>query len=964
MSISKRIFAVLLTVLLVVSMVPVFAVSAEATEIAIAAWGDGWENWSGGPHGRDTELLVKVTDTSFDRYGFVQTYKTDEGWTCDFELTITGLTDPTETKTIHCVPGSTYNFGETWSGDGIFRFETCNAKGANQFVPVKDHWYAVELTISADGAAIYHAQYGGVDGDSYTGYKCPMEPIVYGDQYLKQYGTGFENWENGTYNPTTELLPMIIDTTGDFYATVWNYYDSEAKTWSDDIDFTVTLTNLDDETDTKTFTAAPNSVASVGDNYIFRFEICEDPINYIPALGADYKVEMTITADGSVLFSGSNADFNCGVIPYVKGEPTMESPYPQTASITEYNAMANDWEAQWADTPTLIFTVSDLQYNDADKITAAKANYEFDLIFHGNNGSTGRATGTANSFYKWSSSSTLVRFETAPNGFTPADGVKYDIEGTITDLTTGTLMYTFASTGYVFANGVEANPIGTEFTNLGSDPVFDVPTKTLTLDFYEDFAWGVEEGDEWRIIVNGTPYMVEVVPQDEDGYVASFTFPAGVAFNVGDAYTFYVETTTGDYAGQYYVPVTLTIPGTPEVKTITLGEYGGGWENWTNADATYGIITQALITLGEVEDNATTGEALWANRADFTWELVITDGTDTWTTVCAPWSFYGGGLNICRFATVEMGTPAFIPQIYTYYDVTLNLYKNGSLRYTGTVEGTYCGMVPVDQGEPCYDMPVVYPAELTVEPYTNEFTSDWEVYDGQNVLLLNIASKYLNYDEIKGAGWTFAVDFNGDTHYYTPAESAFYNFGTVDGQSKMLVRIPTGTDFVPVSGEYYDVTLAIYPANDSDYNEAHPYYFGSVSEINCDTVVKYKITWVVGTETFVVYVDEGEVPAFDGTPTIPDDDEFTYTFTGWDVTPKWAYEDATYTAQFTATPKAQFEVGDVNGDGSLSISDVSGLLNYLATGTTTGLVIDCLDVNGDGSVSISDVSTLLNMLAQ
>ena len=51
--------------------------------------------------------------------------------------------------------------------------------------------------------------------------------------------------------------------------------------------------------------------------------------------------------------------------------------------------------------------------------------------------------------------------------------------------------------------------------------------------------------------------------------------------------------------------------------------------------------------------------------------------------------------------------------------------------------------------------------------------------------------------------------------------------------------------------------------------------------------------------------------------------------------------------------------GDVNGDGKIAISDVTGIINELLSGDE--LPAYC-DVNGDGKVSIGDVTALINML--
>ena len=60
---------------------------------------------------------------------------------------------------------------------------------------------------------------------------------------------------------------------------------------------------------------------------------------------------------------------------------------------------------------------------------------------------------------------------------------------------------------------------------------------------------------------------------------------------------------------------------------------------------------------------------------------------------------------------------------------------------------------------------------------------------------------------------------------------------------------------------------------------------------------------------------------------------------------------------FTEKPSAQR--GDVNGDGSVNIADVTTLIDYLLSGTTPPASADC---NQDNSVNIADVTTLIDYL--
>jgi len=54
-----------------------------------------------------------------------------------------------------------------------------------------------------------------------------------------------------------------------------------------------------------------------------------------------------------------------------------------------------------------------------------------------------------------------------------------------------------------------------------------------------------------------------------------------------------------------------------------------------------------------------------------------------------------------------------------------------------------------------------------------------------------------------------------------------------------------------------------------------------------------------------------------------------------------------------------YEIGDVNHDETVNISDVIILINDILLTTSEGCPI-CSDLNGDGSVNISDVMMLIN----
>ena len=56
------------------------------------------------------------------------------------------------------------------------------------------------------------------------------------------------------------------------------------------------------------------------------------------------------------------------------------------------------------------------------------------------------------------------------------------------------------------------------------------------------------------------------------------------------------------------------------------------------------------------------------------------------------------------------------------------------------------------------------------------------------------------------------------------------------------------------------------------------------------------------------------------------------------------------------------ELGDVDGDGFVGISDVTALIDYLLTGSESDINAINGDIDQDGSVTISDVTELIDML--
>ena len=52
----------------------------------------------------------------------------------------------------------------------------------------------------------------------------------------------------------------------------------------------------------------------------------------------------------------------------------------------------------------------------------------------------------------------------------------------------------------------------------------------------------------------------------------------------------------------------------------------------------------------------------------------------------------------------------------------------------------------------------------------------------------------------------------------------------------------------------------------------------------------------------------------------------------------------------------------MNGDGTISIRDVTALIDYLLGAESGSLNVDNADVNGDGHITIADATALIDIL--
>lgn len=133
--------------------------------IKIASWWNiGWENWKNSPNNPNgagaepgvTQMLVEIADADGAAIDI-------DPATTTWKVTISANG---ESKTIEMDPATRD------VGNKLYRFETCMGEGENQFVPVKDTDYTVQITVyGEDGAELYKSE-------ATSGFVCKMDPVV------------------------------------------------------------------------------------------------------------------------------------------------------------------------------------------------------------------------------------------------------------------------------------------------------------------------------------------------------------------------------------------------------------------------------------------------------------------------------------------------------------------------------------------------------------------------------------------------------------------------------------------------------------------------------------------------------------------------------------------------------------------------------------------------------------------
>ncbi len=231
---------------------------------------------------------------------------------------------------------------------------------------------------------------------------------------------------------------------------------------------------------------------------------------------------------------------------------------------------------------------------------------------------------------------------------------------------------------------------------------------------------------------------------------------------------------------------------------------------------------------------------------------------------------------------------------------------------------------------------------LTVKPWNAGYENWAGGTGGTQFQLLLCPDDYTGADLglISNDAWknyTFVLTINGTDYAINP--SSAYSPGLLRFET-MLAE----DKFTPVAGTVYTIYMTIY---------------------NLDGTVAYRTT----TPAEVAFPD-GFVPAYTCVG------EHTYgewVVVTYPTTTKEGERKHTCTVCGHEEPEAiaVIQVGDANGDGTISIADITAILDYLSVTeeeqaqmiADRTVVEDALDADGSGSISIADVTAVLEIIA-
>ena len=345
-------------------------------------------------------------------------------------------------------------------------------------------------------------------------------------------------------------------------------------------------------------------------------------------------------------------------------------------------------------------------------------------------------------------------------------------------------------------------------------------------------------------------------------------------------------------------------------------------------------------------------------------------------------------------------TVTFSPAALQDYNATVTVSSNGAQSVTVNLSG---------RGVLLTSVPVMQPADSAYINLT-QFRADWtDETPAENVssYTLEVMTKPLielletaDFSDVPDAlteDGTGLVDISGNYSDYLPegwsgtSYLGAYNNAILlayDGTLKSPTYTLSGFDKVSVvvrtTAYYYDTaSISVSTSVDSETLELDRTLTDYTVVLDCadaDAVTLTSIEDYASVKQITIYAGDLTIAKLNATEAgnetyrlITDITDRFYTVNGllaegtYVYKVKALYVDGTESAwsnreEVTLFQNGHgFEVGDVNHDGSVSIADVTVLIDYLLDSSTDICPI-CSDLNGDSSISIADVSDLIDKL--
>ena len=217
--------------------------------------------------------------------------------------------------------------------------------------------------------------------------------------------------------------------------------------------------------------------------------------------------------------------------------------------------------------------------------------------------------------------------------------------------------------------------------------------------------------------------------------------------------------------------------------------------------------------------------------------------------------------------------------------------------------------------------------------------------------------------------WKYkSIASNGDAQMRIYDMNAVKNFMATEATAKALVKAYPGT--VPTFGTYSDnAVLTNVFAYDTDWrvevHEGVQYTLAANRLAAYDPLhvlaydyYRYKSVGAI-TTTFATSTNYHMFLSQAHTSYLPITVKVTDSF--GQVYYKTIQRPQSYVVTMDAS-QAPYDLGDVNGDGVVNVTDVTALINKILGNSPTGFNSIVADLNGDGAINVSDVTLLINKI--